>query len=435
MVDLWLRIDFSPCSQGGNARRSDLRPGGQPGRRSGPVQSRRPGRRPPVQALRHPPYEEARSKDGRGRNPPQRKPYPLLVATGHVHQRREGAAVRPAAVVVPRGSTAMPRVPIAVFLLGLLLGSAAAHSEQALVLDGKIALPGGAGRIDHMAVDLRRNRLPAAEVGSGGLGVVNIEGGRRQKQTAELREPQGVAYAQKTDLIVVASAGDGTVRFLRGDDLAPAGSLALGNDADNIRIDPRTGDLIVGYGSGGLAIIDPGAKSKSADIKLEAHPESCQLAAASGRIFVNVPDAGHIAVVDLATAKQSASWTVSGLRANFPMAIDDSGAVIAVVFRQPAKLVLLDTKTGAPAQQLDTCGDADDVFFDRKRQRIYVSCGAGAVNVFQADAVGYRPLARVDTSSGARTALFVPEIDRLFVAARAGLLGSDAAILVFRPLP
>jgi hypothetical protein len=117
------------------------------------------------------------------------------------------------------------------------------------------------------------------------------------------------------------------------------------------------------------------------------------------------------------------------------MAIDGSGAVIAVVFRQPAMLVLLDTKTGAPAQQLDTCGDADDVFFDRKRQRIYASCGAGAVDVFQADAVGYSPLARVDTSSGARTALFVPEIDRLFVAGRAGLLGSDAVILVFRPLP
>jgi hypothetical protein len=117
------------------------------------------------------------------------------------------------------------------------------------------------------------------------------------------------------------------------------------------------------------------------------------------------------------------------------MAIDGSGAVIAVVFRQPAKLVLLDTKTGAPIQQLDTCSDGDDVFFDRKRQRIYVSCGAGTVDVLQADAAGYRPLTRVDTSSGARTALFVPELDRLLVAARAGLLGSDAAILVFRALP
>jgi hypothetical protein len=329
----------------------------------------------------------------------------------------------------------MRLVSIAAIFLGLLATSAAALAEEALSLEGKIALPGVAGRIDHMAVDLARKRLLVAELGNGTLDVVDIAGGLRLKQIAGFREPQGVAYAPKTDLVVVASAGDGSVRFFRGDDLAPAGSLALGSDADNIRIDPRSGHLIVGYGSGGLAILDPGAKSKIGDIKLKEHPESFQFDAASGRIFVNVPDAGHIAVVDLAMAKQSASWTLPGLRANFPMAIEGTGAVVATVFRQPPKLVLLDTKTGAATQQLDTCGDADDVFFDGKRGRIYVSCGAGAVDVFQAGAEGYRPLARVETSSGARTSFFVPELDRLFVAARAGLLGSDAAILVFRPLP
>ena len=84
---------------------------------------------------------------------------------------------------------------------------------------------------------------------------------------------------------------------------------------------------------------------------------------------------------------------------------------------------------------IETCGDADDVFFDNARQRIYVSCGAGSVDVFQQGATGYRLLGRVKSSSGARTSLFVPELDRLFVAARAGYfgLGSDAAILVFRP--
>jgi hypothetical protein len=325
-------------------------------------------------------------------------------------------------------------MPIAAVILGLLF-TAAARAEEVLVLEGRIALPGVAGRIDHMAVDLARKRLLVAELGNGSLDVLDLATGRRVKQIAGLHEPQGVAYAQKPDLVVVASAGDGSVRFFLGDDLAPTGSLALGNDADNIRIDPRTGSLIVGYGSGGLAIIDPEKRSKIGDIKLAAHPESFQLDAASGRIFVNVPDAGHIAVVDLAAAKPVASWTVPGLGANFPLAIEGAGTALAAVFRHPAKLVLLDTKTGAPTQQLDTCGDADDVFFDANRRRIYVSCGAGAVDVFQADGAGYSPLARVATSSGARTSLFVPEIDRLFVAARAGLLGSDAAILVFRPLP
>ena len=244
-----------------------------------------------------------------------------------------------------------------------------------------------------------------------------------------------MGYAQKPDLVVVASAGDGSVRFFHGEDLAPAGSLALSSDADNVRIDPGTGKIIVGFGSGGLAVIDPEKKSKIGDLKLAAHPESFQLDPASGRVFVNVPDAGQIAVIDFATARQIASWTVPGLRANFPLAIDGSGTTIAAVFRHPAKLVLLDTRTGVATQQLDTCGDSDDVFFDAKRQRIYVSCGAGAVDVFQREAAGYRHLARVETSSGARTSLFVPELDRLYVAARAGLLGSDAAILVFRPLP
>jgi hypothetical protein len=328
----------------------------------------------------------------------------------------------------------MHRVAIAAFLLGLALAPAA-RAEEAPSLESKIPLSGVAGRIDHMAVDLARKRLLVAELGNGTLDVVDLTGGRRVEQVTGLREPQGVAYVQKTDLVVVASAGGGSVRLFRGDNVAPAGNVALGNDADNVRVDPRSGNVIVGYGSGGLAIIDPEKRLKVGDIKLAAHPESFQLDAGSGRIFVNVPNAGQIAVVELASARQVASWREPGLRANFPMAIDGTGAMIATAFRQPAKLVLFDTKTGAATQRLDTCGDADDVFFDAKRRRIYVSCGAGEVDVFQADATGYRPLGRFATSSGARTALLVPELDRLFVAARAGLLGSNAAILVFRPLP
>jgi hypothetical protein len=329
----------------------------------------------------------------------------------------------------------MRRVSIAAFLLGMAVAWPAALAEEALSLEGRIALPGVAGRIDHMAVDVARKRLLVAALGNGTLEIVDLAGGHRVKQVVALREPQGVGYAQKADRVAVANAGDGSVHFFHGEDLAAAGSLALGSDADNVRIDPRTGNVIVGYGSGGLAIIDPQKKLKIGDIKLAAHPESFQLDPASGRIFANVPDAGQIAVVDLAAAKQMASWTVPGLRANFPLAIDGAGTAVAVVFRHPAKLVLLDTTTGATKQQLDTCGDADDVFFDAVRRRIYVSCGAGAVDVFQADAAGYRPLTRVETSSGARTSLFVPEFDRLYIAARTGLLGSDAAILVFRPLP
>ena len=84
--------------------------------------------------------------------------------------------------------------------------------------------------------------------------------------------------------------------------------------------------------------------------------------------------------------------------------------------------------------RLPTCGDADDVFWDAKRERIYVSCGEGVVDIVRRRGDTYEELARVPTTSGARTALFVPELDQLFVAARAGD-GRGAAIRVLRPSP
>jgi hypothetical protein len=100
-------------------------------------------------------------------------------------------------------------------------------------------------------------------------------------------------------------------------------------------------------------------------------------------------------------------------------------------------LVLLDVNSGTATINLETCGDADDVFFDSRRRRIYVSCGEGSVDVLERESTGYHRLSLIGTAFGARTSLFVPELDRLFVAARAGFFGfgSDAAILVFRPQP
>lgn len=311
----------------------------------------------------------------------------------------------------------------------------AAEPPAPLVLERTIPLLNVSGRIDHMAVDPRRRRIFVAELGNGSLDVIDINTGNTIHRIGGLHEPQGVGYAPAADIIAVASAADGSVRLFRGEDFIPAGSVQLGDDADNIRLDPQSGAFLVGYGNGGIAVVDPGSKAIVGRTMLSAHPEGFQLDPVGRRLFVNVPDAGQIAVINLDTRIPIATWRLPGLRSNFPMALDASRTVLATVYRDPARLVLLDAKRGTTKANIETCGDADDVFFDTRRQRIYVSCGSGSIDVAAADGNSYRQLARMKTESGARTALFVPEIDRLFVARRAGLFGTDAALLVFQPVP
>lgn len=305
-----------------------------------------------------------------------------------------------------------------------------------LVLESTIALKGVTGRIDHLAVDPGRKRLFVAELGNDTVDVIDLAAGTVIRRLGGFREPQGVAYAPSADVLAVANAGDGSVRLFRGAELAPAGTLELGDDADNARLNPHAGNLVVGYGSGGLAVIDPANASLVRGIPLKGHPEGFQLDANTRRAFVNVPDAQQIAVIDMAAGQQTASWRLPNFRANFPMALDAARALIAVVFRRPARLVIFDMNTGNPIDTLHACGDADDVFFDVKRHRIYASCGDGSVDVWQQDGSGYRQRDSIKTAPGARTSLFVSDLDRLYVAARAGFpgMGSDAAILVLRPV-
>jgi DNA-binding beta-propeller fold protein YncE len=323
-----------------------------------------------------------------------------------------------------------------ILLLGVVIlpGSGLAQtSSPPLVLETKIPLGEVSGRIDHLGVDLPRRRLFVAELGNDSLGVVDLAAGKVLRRITGMSEPQGVAYVPSADSVYVANGGDGSVRVLRGEDLTPAGRIELPNDADNVRVDTRRNRVLVGYGKGALAVIDPANRAKVADIRLRAHPEGFQIDETGTQVFVNVPDAREIEVAELAS-QASRSLPTQGARSNFPMAIDGDAHRVLVVFRSPPSLTALSSQDGRIVAKIETCGDADDVFVDPKRHRLYVSCGEGVVDVFEQQGTEYRRLVRVPTVSGARTSLFVPELDRLFVAVRASS-GAPAAIWVFRPAP
>jgi YVTN family beta-propeller protein len=334
--------------------------------------------------------------------------------------------LRSCAVSIFVGSSAL--------LVGIGQLTAQAASSLPLQLEAKIPLGDVRGRIDHMAIDLARQRLFVAELGNDTVAVVDLASRKVIATVAGLKEPQGVGYVPSTDALYVANAGDGSLRVFRGEGYTAAGQIDLGGDADNIRIEPTTDRVLVGYGNGGLAVIDPKSLQKTADIPLPAHPESFQLDPGSARVFVNLPGARAIAVVDRQAGKQTVSWPTTIAEGNFPMALHLAAGHVLAIFRSPATLGVFSMKDGSLVANPPICGDADDLFVDAKRDRVYASCGDGVLDVLSAEGGAYRRIARIPTVSGARTSLFVPELDRLFLAARTAP-GEPASIWVFRPTP
>jgi hypothetical protein len=330
------------------------------------------------------------------------------------------------------GSTKISGITLA--LIVSLAISASAHAvevKQPLALESKIPLPDVSGPIDHLAVDLACKRLFVAELGNNTLDVVDLTTQKLLRRISGLARPQGVAYVPAPDLIAIANGGDGTVRFFSGTDFRPRGAISLGDDADNVRVDPRNGHILVGFGTNQIAIIDPAKPEWLSNVPLPSHPEGFGFSVFTDRLFVNVPTAGKIVMVEDLAKGTGASWMPRGLEGNFPMALDETNRAIIVVFRYPAKLATFDSTTGTEIGTADACGDSDDVFLDENRNRIYVGCGVGLIDVFERGPKTLNRLARIETARGAGTSLFVPELDRVYLAVPASS-AADARIQVYR---
>jgi hypothetical protein len=290
------------------------------------------------------------------------------------------------------------------------------RAAEPLTLEKTIALEGVEGRIDHMSADVKGNRLFVSALVNKTLEVVDWSSGTRVKSVPDLNEPQGVLYIPANNRLYVATGGDGRLTILDGATFRVIKIVELGEDADNIRFEAGRSLVWVGFGSGSLAALDLEGK-RVAEIPLRHHPESFQLARTNSRIFVNLPTAKELAVADRNSKSVVAKWGTGLDFSNFPMALDEPSKRLFVVTRVPARVLVYDTDSGKIVTRFETVGDSDDAFYDAARHRLYVIGGEGFIDTFNQDSPDqYTRIARLPTAPGARTALFVPEAGRLFLA-------------------
>jgi DNA-binding beta-propeller fold protein YncE len=324
---------------------------------------------------------------------------------------------------------------IAITMGGFPIASASAQQapeSAALTLKARIPLANVKGRMDHLGVDLKGQRLFAAAIDNHTLEVIDLQAGRQAHTIANLNQPQGPFYDASTNRLFVASGGDGTVKIFDGSTFALVQTVQLSSDADNVRYDPHGNRVGVGYGGekfiggravrgegdGALAFLDLTGK-KTLEIRVGGHPESFQLEKSGTRVFVNVPDRKEIEVADVIKGTTLARWPVTACTDNFPMTLDEAHHRLFVGCRIPARLLVFDTESGKSIASLET-GTSDDIFYDANKLRIYVISREGFIEVFQQqDADHYSKLARYPIAPASGTGFFVPDWGQLFVSARA----------------
>src|SRR5215510_6579609 len=307
--------------------------------------------------------------------------------------------------------------PILLLTLALLIMQAHAQEGSLLRLVQTIPLPHVEGRIDHMAVDLQGQRLFVAALGNNTLEVLDLKAGTHLNTITGLHEPQGVVFIPESNIIVATNGQTGTCDLFDGTSFQHRNAVKLTSDADNIRYDVAAHTLYVGYGTGALGLIDATRAQHLGDIPLKDHPEAFQLEQAGPRVFVNVPSAHHIAIVDRDKRTVMTTWPLQDAEANFPLALDEPNHRLFVGFRKPPMLMIIDTESGKEIARVQSVGDADDLFYDASHRRIYIAGGEGFLSIVaQEDADHYTPVATIPTAAGARTALFVPDLGRLYLA-------------------
>ncbi len=325
--------------------------------------------------------------------------------------------------------TGMRNCTVTLLFWGLVLsgGLAAAQQAPALTAKNPIRLTKVEGRMDHLSIDVKGQRLFVTAFDNHTLEVIDLKTGRQVHTISDLNEPQAPFYDPATNRLFVASGGDGTLKIFDGTTYRLLQNVPLGEDADNVRYDARSRHIVVGYGGekflagkvarqggdGALAILDTNGK-KAGEIALDAHPESFQLEKTGTRVFVNVPDHQEVEVADLAKGTVVARWPVTACTTNFPMSLDEGHHRLFVGCRIPAQLVVFDTESGKIVASPAMVDHTDDLFYDASKGRIYV-LGEGFIDVWQQkDPDHYDRIGRVPTPADSRTGLFSPDLGELF---------------------
>ena len=276
-------------------------------------------------------------------------------------------------------------------------------ADAPLTLVRTIELKGVDGKLDHLAVDAKGERLFVANKPNNTLDVVDLKTGKLVKQIAGQGKVSGVAHSADLDMVYAAN-GAGTCNGFSGADCKPAFSTKAPN-ADNVHYDPATKLVYVGCGDS-LAVLDAKTGEAKAPIKLPGSVHGFEIDSAAGRIFAVLTKPSLVGVVDLAKGEVTGKHPLTLSDAGSPVAYASADGLLFVGCPKKPMVVVFDAKTGKELAGVEIPGGVDDVHYDAKLKRLYASCGDGALCVVEKKGDKYEVAAKLETPKSSRTCAF-----------------------------
>ena len=345
-----------------------------------------------------------------------------------------------------------------------LVPSAYAQTEPPAKLIGYITLPDLEGWMDHMAVDVKTQRLFVPAEQKKAMEIVDLAAGKViHTITGFDGAPRKTVYLADANQIWVDDGG--SVKSFDASSYQLLKNIPFDLDKsaklipDNGNFDPKSGLFYVTITAdansatatvkGSVEIVDTKTGTRVGNIKLDGtDPSGIAFDAATPRMFVILGDTAQVQVIDRDKRAIIATWEITGGTQPHTVAIDPAHHRLFVGARikpghiyKPGKMVVMDTETGKVVAALDTEGGADEIQYDAASGRVYFTGTTGHVDVFrQVDADHYEHLGKLVTAADAKTSLLVPELKRFYVAVpkrnvavppTRDVITEDAELLVF----
>ena len=334
-----------------------------------------------------------------------------------------------------------PRFALLFATTVLLSATAAGIAQDSSVrLIKTVELPGYSGDFDHFAADYSRNRLLLAAEDHGTLEVFDLKTAAQLRTVAGFGNPHSILVRKgiSTVFITDSTPKNATIRdagtYVKKQTvtLTPGSDTAKYDAASNI-LYVVTGGKDVDMKTCNLEAINPDTGAKLGSVTFQDnHVEAMAFVGGDSRIFINLAQTNKIAVVDRKTMKVTATWPGPPAQQNAMVAYDPAQHRLYVVTRTPGMVVVMNSDDGSVIRTQPAPLRADEVQYDDAAHRLYVPGGEGWMGIYDtSDPNGLKLVEKVTTAPGAKTALLIPSMHRLFLAASPGDTKNMAKVLTY----